>query len=136
MTWQAISEGARGIIFYCFHGMFKFADETTRAKLWGDVVAVTREVKRFEDVLLSVEPAPEVVGAPPGLSVRMWRRGDKVYLFAVNTTRNPLSAEFGISGVTGVAATELGSGVSVPSTGRVRVELPPIGLAMARVRCL
>ena len=131
MTWQAIAEGAKGIVFYSFHGMFKFADEATREKLWGDVVAVTREVKRFEDVFLSVEPAPEVVGTPPGLSVRTWRRGGKVYLLAVNTTREPLSAEVGLSGMTGVAAMELGGGVSVPSEGRVRVELPPIGLSVA-----
>ena len=114
MTWQAVAEGAKGIVFYCFHGMFKFADEATRAKLWGDVVAVTREVKRFEDVLLSVEPAPEVVGAPPGLSARTWRCGDKVYLLAANTTREPLSAE-----------------IEVVSAGRVRVELPPIGVSIS-----
>ena len=118
MTWQAIAEGAKGIVFYSFHGMFKFADEATREKLWGDVVAVTREVKSFEDVLLSVEPAPEAVGAPPGLSVRTWRRGDKVYLLAVNTTRKPISAE-----------------IEVPSAGRVRLDLPPIGVSVSRIAC-
>ena len=133
MTWQAIAEGAKGIVFYSFHGMFKFADEATRERLWGDVVAVAREVKRFEDVLLSVEPAPEAVGAPPGLSVRTWRRGGKVYLLAVNTTREPLSAEIGFPGATSVAAKELGRGVSMLSAGHIRVELPPIGLSMASI---
>jgi len=133
MTWQGIVEGARGIVFYSFHGMFKYADKATRDELWGNVVEVVREVKRFEDVLLSVEPAPEVVGAPPGLSVRTWRCGDSVYLLAVNTTREPLSAEVGLPGATGVAAMELGVGASVPSAGRVRVELPPIGLSMTRL---
>jgi hypothetical protein len=116
MTWQAIAEGAKGIVFYSFHGMFKFADEATRAKLWSDVVAVAREVKRFEDVLLSVESAPEAVGAPPGLSTRTWRRGGEVYLLAVNTTREPLSAE-----------------IEVRSARRIRVELPPIGVSMTKI---
>ena len=136
MTWQAIAEGAKGIVFYCFHGLFKFADKATFDRLWGDVVVVTREVRRFEDVLLSVEPAPEAVGAPPGLSVRTWRCGDKVYLLAVNATREALSAEIGLSGASGVEAQELGGGVSVPSAGRVRFELPPIGVSVSRIACV
>ena len=141
MTWQAIAEGAKGIVFYCFHGMFKFADEATRAKLWGDVVDVTRDVKRFENVLLSVEPAPMPVGAPPSLSVRTWRLGDEVYLLAVNTKREPLSAEIGLSACNGCPScrcvdvpAELGGGVSVLSAGRIRVELPPIGVSLVRIR--
>ncbi len=134
MTWQAIAEGAKGIVFYSFHGMFKFADKATRDGLWGDVVEVIREVKRFEDVFLSVEPAQEAVGAPPELAVRTWRRGDRLYLLAVNTTREPLSADVSLSGVTGAASIELGCGVSVPSADRVRVELPPIGLCLASMR--
>ena len=132
MTWQAIAEGANGVVFYSFHGLFKFADKATFDSLWGSVVEVTREVKRFEDVLLSVEPSPESVGAPPALAVRTWRHGGGVYLLAANTTRDPLVAEIGLAGVVSVCAVELGCGVSVPSAGRVRFELPPIGVVMVR----
>ena len=70
----------------------------------------------FEDVLISVESSSEVVGALPGLSIRTWRRGGKVYLLMVNTTREPLSAE-----------------IEVRSARRIRVELPPIGVSMSKI---
>ena len=134
MTWQAVAAGANGLVFYSFHGLFKFADKDMFATLWGSVVEVAREVKRFEDVLLSVEPSPKPVGVPSVLAVRTWRHGGDVYLLAANTTRDPLVAEIGLAGVSSVFAVELGCGVSVPSVGRVRLELPPIGVAMARLR--
>ena len=143
MTWQGIAEGAKGVVYYCFHGLFKFADKATLDKLWGSLVEVTREVKRFEDVLLSVEPAPEAVGAPPELAVRTWRLGEKLYLLAVNTTRAPISAEIALEAGRGClpcrcvdVSTELGGGVSVSPAGRIRVDLPPIGVSLVRLRRL
>jgi len=133
MTWQAIAAGANGVVYYSFHGLFKFADKATFDSLWGGVVEVAREVKRFEGVLLSVEPPPEVAGVPPSLCVRAWRVGDTVHLLAANTTREAVSSEIGLEGAQGVASTDLGGGISVPAAGRIRVELPPIGVAFARI---
>ena len=141
MTWQAIAEGANGVIFYSFHGLFKYADKPTFDSLWDSVVEVTREVKRFEDVLLSVEPAPTPVGVPPSLSVRTWRFGDVMYLLAVNVTREPISAEIGLAAGRGCPPcrcvdvnAELGGGVSVSSAGRIRIDLPSIGVSLVRIR--
>ena len=134
MTWQAIAEGAKGVVFYSFHGLFKYADKSTFDSLWGSIVEVTREVRRLEEILLSFEQAPEVVGASSVLGVRTWRLGDAVYLLMVNTTREPFSGGIGLSGVKGVVSTELGGGVSVPSAGRVRIELPSLGVSFVRLQ--
>ena len=97
MSWQFIAAGANGLIYYGFSTIMpqKRKDGTPFSfdKAWADICVVAEEVRQFIPVLLSVEDAPSVTGAPEPWGVRVWRKDGDVWLLAVNAQDEPSEAE-------------------------------------------
>ena len=90
MTWQCITEGATGIVFYSWFDLSRNSD-VPFASLWPGIKDVAAEVDRAAPALLSIEAAPSVTvsdsaaSKPPAwLHFIVRRHQGKVYLFAVN----------------------------------------------------
>lgn len=94
MAWQCICEGATGLIFYSFFDLRR--DKTTSFKvLWERCKTMAAEIKPMIPVILSVEPAPEIrIQAGEWLHHLVRKRGDKVYIAAVNDGDGEGAAKF------------------------------------------
>ena len=101
MSWQFIAAGANGLIYYGFSTIMpkKRKDGTPFSfdKAWADICAVAEEVKRYIPVLLSVEKAPSVTGAPEAWGLRVWRKDGETWLLAVNAQDAADTAELTLS---------------------------------------
>ena len=83
MTWQCLTEGANGLIYYSWFDLRRFP--ASFAAEWANVKQVAAEVKQWSPVLLSVERPPRIrVASRPWLHWTTRRVGDAAYLFAVN----------------------------------------------------
>ena len=94
MTWQAIAGGANGIVYYAFQHLYEKHDDPADAfaPAWARTKAVEKKKKKYENVLLSDEEPPQVIGATESVAVRAWRHDGDMYLLAVNCTTNAQTA--------------------------------------------
>ena len=96
MTWQGIACGANGIVSYSYSTIRKNAKGEEFEKAWGETCDVAFEVKGMEDVLLSDDITSDFAkgcaALPKYLPVRFWRHEGRVWMLAVNATREPMKA--------------------------------------------
>ena len=90
MVWQAIANGANGIVQYCFGTMWDRMSKDEFAAAWREQCEIGAEVTKFIPVLLA-EPAPNATGYPAGVSGRAWLHDGATYLLVVNETREAKS---------------------------------------------
>lgn len=90
MTWQCITEGARGIIFYSWYDLRRNPDMPFEES-WDNLEDVAAELDRFAPILLSVERAPNIRiesatsrEAPTWLHAIVRKANGKVYIFTAN----------------------------------------------------
>ena len=132
MTWQCITEGATGIIFYSWFEiradkLFPFSQR------WEEVKRVAVEVKEMAPVLLSAEPAPAVeVEAPESVHWLVRKREGAVHLFLVNDSAQEarVSARFPWRPRRAAVG---GREVELDRDGRVSLALPPLGVSICRI---
>ena len=91
MCWQAIAAGANGLCYYSFGSLLNNLKGAAFDAAWADVVAVAREVKAKEAMLLS-DPGPVVTDVPKGLVVRTWADAKTYHVLVVNATTTPVKA--------------------------------------------
>ena len=102
MAWQPIAAGANGLVFYAYYDIWAPNRQWTpelRAQKWSEVVAIAKEVKAAEAVLLS-DPGPDVIVWPAQGSsaadvvARTYLTDDgRVHVLACNRTRGPWKGE-------------------------------------------
>ena len=80
LAWQHIIEGANGLSFFIFGGIFKHYPREEAMQRFGDVCAVAGEIKDMVPVLLSDEMPPDVLDKPKRVVARAWRFNGTVYL--------------------------------------------------------
>src|SRR3989442_12792934 len=94
MSWMAIIEGARGLLYWSWgeKGLAWVKDPRERERKWADLVKITKEIHALEPVLLG-DDAAVVAGGPPAVRV-LGKRGaaGARYLFAYNTGAAPVTA--------------------------------------------
>lgn len=132
MIWQNLACGAKGLLFYSFFDLKKMDWKTPFKDTWKTVCDLGHEVKRHENVFLSVEEPPEikVVGkTPEWLVCRAWRYKGRAYLLAVNGNKKDVSAEIDIDEDFRRMVTELGCDAKVSGKNRIRFDLPPLGVS-------
>ncbi len=113
MTWQCITEGARGLIYYSWFDLKKEPEVFERR--WAEVKQVAAEVKRWMPVLLSVEPAPALkADKQEWLHWTVRRVGQEIYLFAVNDEEQPHEAVFKLPRMPKSVVQEMPEGGSAP----------------------
>jgi hypothetical protein len=136
MTWQAIAAGANGLVYYSFFDLLK-RDKWPKARTagaWENVCKVAREVKSFENILLSGETPPSVVCTADEICVRAWLYEGATYLVVVNTTRNQVKEDVKLEAAFAKLVMLNGSdGCSLKDPHTISVALD--GLGVAFVRC-
>jgi hypothetical protein len=94
MSWMAVIEGARGLLYWSFgdKGLTWVKDARAREQKWAELVRVTKEIKALEAVLLA--PDATVVGreSSRGAVRTLGKVGPDGarYLFAYNTRSAPV----------------------------------------------
>jgi hypothetical protein len=93
MSWMAIIEGARGLLYWSFgeKGLAWVKDPREREQRWAELVRVTKEIKALEPVLLAPD-ATVVSRESSGGTVRTLGKAapdGARYLFAYNTRNTP-----------------------------------------------
>ena len=97
MTFQGIAGGANGLIYYSFFDIYEMTGnrrktEAERDAYWADAVAVAKEVKKMESVILS-DPGPAVACDSKDVVLRTWRtENGKCTALLCNVTRRPVEA--------------------------------------------
>ncbi len=98
MTWQAIANGANGVIYYAFHRICMGAKPPERDDYLRRAALAGAEVREKMPVLLS-KPGPAILSAPVGAVCRSWRTSPKqVTVLAVNTTDGDVSGAITLAG--------------------------------------
>ena len=112
MSWMAIIEGARGLLYWSFgeKGLAWVKDAKEKEKRWAELVRVTKEIKALEPVLLAPD-APIVARESSGGTVRTLGKAmpDARYLFAYNTRNTSTRVTWTLATPT-AEVTELGGG--------------------------
>ena len=84
--------------------------------------------------MLSVEPAPDVAGAPGEWGVRVWRKDGEMWLLAVNAQDRASAAELTLSeGLSSVFA-EFGPAAEKTGPRSLKLSLAPNEPALLRIR--
>ena len=133
MTWQCITEGANGIIFYSWFDMRRDKAYPFEQR-WPQVKRVAQEVADMIPVLLSVEPTPDLeIDAPESVHWTTRSHDGSVYLFLVNDSEE--KARAAIRFPKPVRSLELaGNRVPVSNRRTLDVLLDPLGVKIYRVR--
>jgi hypothetical protein len=134
MTWQGIACGANGIISYSYSTIRKNTKGDEFEKAWGDTCDVAHEVKKMEDVLLSDDVTEEFAEGCKALSkylpVRFYRHEGRIWMLAVNATREAMRSKIDMPLPCRNLATALGGGASLAPDGKsIVLDLPPMGYA-------
>ena len=136
MFWQAIAGGANGLVCYSYHCLWVMRDKDPFEKRWAECCKVAGEVKALFPVLLS-DPAEIRFrgGVPPRLGVRAWSYEGGMALLFVNAGRGSIEATLSPLKRVCAAAHVFGDGkVTLRKDGALAVSMPPLGVAMVRVR--
>ena len=141
MTWQGIACGANGIVSYSYSTIRKHAKGDEYEKAWGETCDVAFEVKKMEDVLLSDDITSDFAkgcaALPKYLPVRFWRHAGKVWMLAVNATREPMKAKLPLGSRCQDFTTKLGGGVALlPDGSSFDLDFPPMGYAFVSFKHL
>ena len=133
--WQHLACGANGLIAFAF-GWAKDAwgDNVRENPDWKSLCRVAGEVRKMIPVMLSVDPAPTAKADAAIVPVRTWAKDGRVYLLAVNPTRQPLKASVTLSsGTWEIAGTEIGIAPAKTSAGGLSFDFPPLGVSFVRL---
>ncbi|MEN6547510.1 MAG: hypothetical protein ABFE07_15865 [Armatimonadia bacterium] len=93
MSWQCITEGATGLIYYSWFDLKKIPADFDRD--WANTKQVAAEIKQYLPVLLSIEePAKVTANKQEWLHWTTRKLGNATYLFAVNDEGEAHKATF------------------------------------------
>ena len=134
MSWQCIASGANGLVYYSYTAIQKQTHGFPFAKAWADICKVGEEVRRYIPVLLSVEPAPEVTGAPSKWGVRMWRKDGAAWLLVVNAQDKADSAALTLGEDFARVAAEFGAAAEKTGPRTLKISLAPNEPALYVIR--
>ena len=91
-------------------------------------------MKKYLPVLLSVEPAPTVKGAPEEWGVRIWRKGGETWLLVVNAQDKASKAELSFSETFAAVSAEFGPMAAKSGARTLAVSLAPNEPAFYRIK--
>ena len=91
-------------------------------------------MRRYIPVLLSVEPAPTVAGAPAAWGVRTWRKDGATWLLVVNAQDKADTAELTLAEEFSEVAAEFGPAAEKTGTRTMRISIAPNEPALYRIK--
>jgi hypothetical protein len=91
MSWMAIIEGARGLLYWSYgdKGLGWVKDPKLREQKWAELVALTRDIRALEPVLLAPDADVARASAPAVRALGKRTADGARYLFAYNTAGTP-----------------------------------------------
>jgi len=133
MTWQCITEGADGLVFYAWFELRR-PEGVPFEERWPQVKRVAEEVNAYVPALLSIEPTPEVeVEAPEAVHWTLRSHEGKVYLFMVNDAEEAAAATVRFPKQPHTV-TLGGEAVTVGDDGTFEAALDPLGVNIYEVQ--
>lgn len=139
MSWMAIVEGARGLLYWSYgeKGLAWVKDPRERARKWAELVRVTKEIKALEPVLLAPDGAVvsrESSGGAVRTLGKIMPDGAR-YLFAYNTRKEPVRVTWTLAETAGETL-DLGTGRAGPRAEgtTLATELGPYQVVRLRLR--
>ena len=138
MSWMAIIEGARGLLYWSFgeKGLAWVKDSKEKEARWAELVRVTKEIKALEPVLLAPDAAI-VARESSGGTVRTLGKATKDgrYLFAYNTRGTPTRVTWTLA-APAAETTDLATNAAGPKVenSAITVELAPYEVRRLRIR--
>lgn len=89
MSWQAIAEGATGLMYYSYFNMADGSSTIPFDTLWKNLKTVGQEVKDLTPVILSVEetPAVNIANAGTWMNWTVRKHNNKIYVIAANAKK-------------------------------------------------
>ena len=121
MTYQALVEGAKGLIYYAWHHLDD--DSAGFEARWKDMSRIGREVRALEPALLSADAPPDGLTVE-GVPWRAFRDGRRVWVLVTNPGAEPATVRMRFAGLLGVHTM---TGDTVPVTdGCVERPLAPL----------
>ena len=135
MGWQAMAGGANGLVFYAYQHLWEPHESPDDAfePAWERTKAMAEEFKKYIDVFLSVDPAPEASSSNGDIAVRTWRYGGDAYLLAVNCTTNAQTAVITLDADAGAAVSCDFAPMPKIDGRNINVEFGPIDYMMLRL---
>ncbi|MBR5840883.1 MAG: carbohydrate binding domain-containing protein [Victivallales bacterium] len=110
MSWQAIVNGANGLIYYSFFDLRKPMVKIPFEESFGRVCRVAAEIKPFIPVIMSIEPAPTAkLVKGDNVDIRIWNYEGATYLLAVNSEKEAVAAEVSLGKAFAEASNVLGT---------------------------
>ena len=97
MAYQSLVHGANGLVFYSFFDLKR--DPMGFEKRWADVKQMGQEIKELIPILLSTEEPPkaQLSSGARNINFSTKQHDGKLYILAVNISREEHDAEFTIS---------------------------------------
>ncbi len=103
MSWQYITEGAKGILFYSLFDLQQDASGKTYSELLDNVKGVAKELENMSPVILSDAQAPQVsYPAQSWLNVAVKSFNGNTYVIAVNNSTQTRHVSFGAPSISGL----------------------------------
>jgi hypothetical protein len=138
MSWMAIIEGARGLLYWSFgeKGLAWVKDSKEKEKRWAELVRVTKEIKALEPVLLAPDAAIVLRESSGGVVRTLGKSlGDARYLFAYNTRSSPTRVTWTLA-APAAETTDLATSAAGPKVEgtSLTVELAPFEVRRLRIR--
>ena len=133
MAYQAVANGASGIIFWALHpGKY---DLMGTPEQWGALKNVAADLHEHEDIFIlpdaGVEIVPEPSDAPVDILVK--KAGGGYWLLAVNYQRKGINVELDVSALNPVSATPLNSGEALGPDGRLTLVMESLGIRIIEI---
>jgi hypothetical protein len=138
MSWMAIIEGARGLVYWSFgeKGLAWVKDPKDKEARWAELVRVTKEIRALEAVLLA--PDAQVVSRESSGGVvralgKAMPDGNR-YLFAYNTRNSPTRVTWTLAAPATEAFDLSTSQTAKIDGGAITTELAPYEVRRLRLR--
>ena len=129
MFWQAIANGANGIVPYCFGSIMANMKKDEFTVAWREQCEIGEEIAAFIPVLLA-DPSANATGYPEGVSGRVWIKNGATYLLVVNETREAKSVSLKMPEAFRSVKAMLDPSSPVLSGSALKIALKPIGVTM------
>jgi hypothetical protein len=139
MSWMAIVDGARGLLYWSFgeKGLAWVKDRRERERKWAELVRVTKEIKALEPVLLAPDAAVVSRDSSRGAVRTLGKTGPDGarYLFAYNTRNTPTRVTWTLA-APAAETFDLATGRPGPAIedGALSAELGPYEVRRLRIR--
>jgi len=131
MAWQAVCAGSQGVIWYAHFHLSKETASRPKEETFAEVVRVSEELRKYEDVIMSVEDAPDVrlsSDIEDRFASLVRRHDGKTYVFLVNMSKEKQNVNLYLDGASSVYGEYSKKNFAVGSGGKVTLSMDGLGV--------